>query len=391
MARSNRRSARRLVWGAALVLAVTMGIAACGGDDDESQTDSTQADSTQTDSGAGDALEAFQAETTSGFEAALAEQTGSPPESGPTAVPDKTIVNIPCAQAAEGCARPARAVQQAAEEIGWKSILIDPAGDPSKAAEAVQRAIAIDADGITIQAWDAAVLAQPLEEAKDAGIKIVAFASTNEGDLYDVVVPPVDTFADDGFVLGQAIYEIADGDVKMLRMDGDEFGVVRGRTEGTVAFMEECAAAGGECETLANDNYLGSELQTRVPEQAVAIVRNNPEFNVLWAGYDAGLNFMIQGLDQAGLTDQGFAAGFDANVANLDIIREDGYEKVTVGLPMQWIGYGMVDNLNRMFQDEEPVDEGIKSKLLTESNVPASGAWDGDTDVRPAYREIWGL
>lgn len=325
------------------------------------------------------------------FAEATAPQLTPPPSTGPAAVHGKTIVNIPCAMGAEGCARPARAVQEAAALIGWKSILIDPAGDPSKMADAVQQAISMKADAIVLSAIDVSTIQGALAQAKQAGIKIVAFASLDKSHILDAAIPSEQSFIDDGYTMGAVAYKLGDDKLQMIEMRGDEFGVVRNRAVGTNKFIKDCQDAGGPCKVLSSQNFLVTDLTSRVPQQAASEVERNPEFNVLWVGYDAGLNFMIQGLQQADLLDHGFAVGFDANVANLSIIRAGGFEHASMGLPLERIGYALVDDLNRMFAGQAIVDPGIHSKILIKSNLPASGPWEGDVAFRDDYKKLWGI
>lgn len=334
---------------------------------------------------------AFRLKATKIVAAKSAPQTSRPPTSGPKLVHGKTIVNLPCAMGAEGCARPARAFEEAAKLVGWHSILIDPAGDPSKMANAVQRAISIKADAIVLAAIDVSTIQGPLEEAKKAGIKIVGFGSIDKGHVLAAEIPSAQSFIDDGYTMGAAVYKLSGYNLKMIEMRGDEFGVVANRAVGAEKYVKDCQAAGGVCQIVASENFLVTDLTTRVPEQAIAQVRRYPDFTVLWAGYDAGLNFMIQGLKSANLTDSGFAVGFDSNVANLDIIRNGGFQRASVGLPMEWIGYGMVDDLNRLFNGQQPVEQGVHSELLSKSNVPASGPYVGTFDFRSAYKKLWGI
>jgi len=337
----------------------------------------------------------FVAKVNADFVRQTRRQTYTPPKTGPKAVAGKSIVVIPCAMAAEGCARPARAAMEAAKVIGWEATLIDPAGDPSKMAAAVQKAISLGADGIVLQSIDAHVIQGALQQAKARGIKIVAFASgpsTSGRRVLNDIIPSLSSLVTDGYTIGQAAYKLGKGKARMVMMIDREYGILTLRRQGTERFIRDCQRAGGNCKILGEQNFLITELATRVPGQAVSLARNNPGFNVFWADYDAGLNFMIQGLRQAGITDGGksFAVSFDANVANLDLIRKNGYQRATVGLPMQWAGYAQIDSLNRMFAGQRPVDSGLRTKLLVKSNVPRAGAWDGDLDVRPLYRRIWG-
>lgn len=97
-------------------------------------------------------------------------------------------------------------------------------------------------------------------------------------------------------------------------------------------------------------------------------------------------------MQQADLLNSGFAIGFDANAANVAFIQQDKFEKGSLGLPLEWLGYGLADQLNRLLAGEKPVeDEGVRSRLLVKSNLPKSGAWEGDMDFRSAYKAVWGV
>jgi ribose transport system substrate-binding protein len=341
-----------------------------------------------------DAVAEFNAKTEAIFKEAIGQQAARPPVAGATAVKGKNIVIIPCAMAAEGCARQARGVQEATKVIGWQSTLIDPAGDPSKMADAIQKAISIKADGIIIIAVDAKTLQGALSDAKKAGIMVVA-EGEDIGGLYDAIVPenPKKFFFNQGYVVGAAGYVLGGKKLHMVELRDDEFGSVQSRADGTNAFIKDCQAAGGDCKLLAVQNTLVTDLTTQVPKQAVSLVQRNPGYNMLWTGYDAALSFVIQqGLQQADLTDTGFAIGFDANVANTEIIRAGGYERASLGLPLEWLAYAMIDQMNRLLANQ-PVaqDEGINSRLLSKDTLPATGAWDGDIDFRSEYKKVWGI
>lgn len=334
-------------------------------------------------------LDDFNAKVDQLYAAGIAPQTATPPASGPKAVPGKTIVNIPCAMAAEGCARIARALQEGAAILGWKSIVIDPAGDPSKMADAVQKAISIRADAIFLTSVDSNVIKGALQQAEDAGIKIIGTASGDPEHMYDALPMNPDIFTEDGYKMAATGYKMEGHKLHAIVMRDQDFYVVENRTKGVLKFIDECKAAGGDCSIVAMQNFLVGDLATRLPQQTANLVRQHPDFNVLFPGYDAALNFMIQGLSMAGLTDNGIGVGADANVANLEIIRNDGFQKASVGIPSEWIAYAGLDDLNRIFAGQKPVDQGISTKILIKSNLPPTGAWSGDMDFRAAYKKIW--
>jgi ribose transport system substrate-binding protein len=148
-------------------------------------------------------LATFDAKAEALFKKASAPQTARPPSDGPKAVKGKNIVIIPCSMAAEGCGRMARGAQEAAKLIGWQSTLIDPAGDTTKAADAVQRTINIKADGIILVGTDAKRIQGALQQAKEADIKIVAEGDNVNG-IYDATMPSnrKEFFLGQGYLIG---------------------------------------------------------------------------------------------------------------------------------------------------------------------------------------------
>jgi ribose transport system substrate-binding protein len=341
-------------------------------------------------SAAADGVADFNAKVDKDFAASVNSLTVTPPTEGPAPAAGKHIVVIPCSMAAEGCARQARAVMESAQSIGWKTTLIDPAGDNAKQAQAVQKAISIKADGIILASIDSAFILGPLREARAAGIHVVAEGQDSEG-LYEAIALTQKFYTDQGYMTGVAAYKLGDHKAHMILLEDNEFAGVRYRADGVKAFLNDCKAAGGDCAIAAAQEFLVSQVQNELPKQTAALVRQHADFNVLWAGYDFAMNFMVQGLQQADLASKGFGVSFDANDANNEIIRQDGYQKATVGLPIEWMSYGMVDNMNRLISGQKPVDEGLRVKLLTKANLQPSGAWEGDMDFRVAYKKLWGV
>lgn len=413
MAQRHHRAAVILTTGAALLL-----MTACGGSSSSSESSSAAsaapaassaaasaaasaapaASSAAATAGAADGLAGFESTIAEEVTAALAPQTSHVPTEGPKGKKDVSVVIVPPAGATtEGGYRTSKAAVDAANSLGWKVTYINPEGDVNKMNEAIQKAIAIGADGIITVSIDGSLTLSALQQAKDAGIKLVGVAAANsEGEtgIYDVMVPDVASGEQNGYLLGQAAYNMMGKKVQSIDMAVKGFGYVDARQRGWEKFMADCEAAGGDCKILATTDFAAADIGTKLPQMTAATARSNPDFNVLWGGFDSGITFMEQGLQQGGLDGSSNAFGFDGNNANLDQIRNDGYEKATVGLSTMCLGYAAVDNLNRLLSDTEPLvgaEQGCANKLLTKENVPASGPWWGDVDVRPDYWKLWGV
>lgn len=352
-----------------------------------------EGESSGADRGAPANLEEFTAYAEEIVAAAGQEQDNTAPTEGPAIVAGKKIAVVPCSMAAEGCARPANAAVHAAEVAGWSADILDPGGDPSKMASLIDQAVATGYDAVVLTAIDVPSVQASVQKAIDADVLVGNFAAADaEGQpLLTTNVPlfPEDFF-DAGYAMGAKMFLDQGADLKVAMLTGTEFGSIRERLAGTKAFIDDCVAAGGGCEIVAEENFLVTDLVTSLPGQTAAMVRSHPDANALWFGYDAGANFGIQGLEEAGLEIDAY--GFDANVANLQRIADGRGQIATAGSAMAWIGFGIIDNFNRVWSGEEVIDQGIRFKLLDADNLPADGeAWDGDVEVEDTYTSFWGV
>jgi ribose transport system substrate-binding protein len=380
---ATRARAVRPVLVLVLFAALTV-LAACG---DSSDDDASQA----ANSSSGD-LAAFEKKVSDLVAERSAKQTQGPPEEGPAAAEDKSVYVVACWQALEGCARESKTAVEAGKEIGWDVTLIDTESKPDKMNQAVQRAIDGNADGIIVQAIDMATLAAPLQQAKDAGIKIVCFACVNSNDIAEQVIPSAQSFYDDGYALAAQMYEDTDGHPRILIISNKEVGVIANRLRGTQDFVADCKAAGGDCEIVAEEFFLFADLTTRVPGLVTGALRQNPDTNAVWMAFDSTLSFVQQGVEQAGVSrDKLGLYGFDGNIPNLANMREGGWQVASMAGPFEWVGWAEIDALNRLFQGEKPVDDVVVAKLITPDNLPATDVYDGDVEFRRGYLKSWGV
>jgi ribose transport system substrate-binding protein len=377
------------------VVTLVLTLAACGGQSAATSTSAAGSGASAPSAGAGAAFESKVGADVAAATAAQTPQTNPVPTEGPAPATDKQVVIIPCGAAVEGCARPAASAKQAAEDIGWSASIVDPAGAGGPSA-AIQRAVSSGADGIILNSIDAAAVQGDLKAARDAGVAVVCDMCGNTEDLIESVIPALPENEKAGYLLGEQAFVLAkerfNAPPKFIVMSDNEFATVNARVAGVKRFIDECQAAGAGCELVAEGQHLASEISTTAPARVVQLVRSNPDYNVLFAGYDAALNFFAQGLKQAGLADPGNAFGIsiDADVANTEMIRTGGFQAASAGVAMARVGYGLIDDLNRLFNDQQPVDQGVTVKIINQQNAPQTGSWDGDFDATPAYLKLWG-
>ncbi|MEL7262419.1 MAG: substrate-binding domain-containing protein, partial [Pseudomonadota bacterium] len=105
----------------------------------------------------------------------LAEWDG--PTSGPAAAEGKSIVVVAGDLKNGGILGVTTGVEEAAETIGWEVRVLDGAGSIQGRTAAIGQALALKADGIIINGFDAVEQQAALEGVVDAGVPMVAWHS----------------------------------------------------------------------------------------------------------------------------------------------------------------------------------------------------------------------
>lgn len=358
--------------------------AGCGSDDNDSSGSSSNSNANATTTGGSD-LAAFEAKIDEALADAVLPDPAKPPESGPKAATGKKVYAISCGNQIEGCARAARAFKEATADIGWDITEIDTQADPTKATAGIKAAIAADADGIFINAFDSPVVGEQVKEATSAGIPVLATNALDADNVFDDVIPSQQSFHDEGYLQGQALYKETEGKLHLIILSGDEFGVVKERRLGTEQFIEDCKAAGGDCEILETKANPAAQLVQATPTAAAGLARKHPDATAIWTGYDATPPFVIQGLKQAGINDIA-VIGFDANEPNLEIIKSGGMQTSSTVKPSEWEIYQAVDNLNRIFAGEDPIEWAPSARLVTEEHSEP----EYFEEYPESFKKLWG-
>jgi ribose transport system substrate-binding protein len=395
---------RRTACAVAVAFAVGVAVAGCGsGDDDEAGGAATE---TTASAGYVDVarkeLERFYA----GTDRAL-------PSSAPRVQPGKRVWVVACAMAAEGCARPAQALKEAGDKVGWKVTLADGKGDPSQYNAVVRDALNAHADAIVLVAVDCAAVKGPLQEAKRA--KVVTFGMFGvdcddkyggggtkllTGELnFGSRFPSFADFVENELAKAMADYAIAktDGKAKTIIMREEDTAVIRHIGDGFAREYAKCTSCKAYTVPFTFQDLLTNKLQGKVQ----AALTKYPDANVVAGPYDASIAAAIAPAVIASGRDKDILLiGNEGLTPNIAQIKAGKGQDVALGAPARWAGYAAVDSLNRLFHGQPLVDEGIGVQAVDrEHHPPETPAYEGNVDAQGTpkrdvvadYLRIWGV
>ena len=255
------------------------------------------------------------------------------PEEGPEPAAGKQVWVISCGQATEGCATTSNTAIEAGEEIGWEMTLFDGKLNPSLYSDGIRQAVAAGADGIILDAVDCAITRQALQEARDAGVKLLGIHALDcddpavggealwDGSLYYGEDWPDfrRRLLDFGATKADWIVANAGADAKIIEFRQDELLVIKYINDGFDQRIEELCP---DCEIVTVDFVL-ADLGPPLTAKAQAALAQNPDATAVMIPYDSAVTLGIgAAIDSSGRQDELHVMGGEGFQSNIENARE---------------------------------------------------------------------
>lgn len=363
--------------------------AACGTDD--------QADESEGSTGTGGSDSAYLTTVKDQVDQLLGEGSfEAPPTTAPDHEPGKVIAIIdtlafpPQAATIEG-------EQEAAEALGWETILLDTQGDNTGAGKLILSAIAQNVDAITLDVIDCRYAQPQLQAAKDAGIPVIAVESYDCSDtspdaptlFTDTVQYPMGNQQDyyKALYTAMALYPIAklDGESDAIYMVDNAYQASINSVDTVTEAYEACSGC-----TLEVDEFPLSEFGN-LKARAQSLLLRNPDTNTVIPSYgDITTAGVSEAVAQTG-KDMVLNAGDSANSAGVELVL-NGQATYGYGFTAGWKGYALIDTVLRNFAGEKAVSCGMGVNLYdADHNLDADGKYIQPYDYAAMYKEAWGV
>lgn len=284
---------KRMKW-LAPIAALALVVAACG-DGEGGETTTTAAETTTTGAPDTTTTEAMEDTTTTAGDGAVAiESDGS---ISATFLPKCTNIAV-FPQANEGA-------EEAAEELGSDpAAFVGPAdcGDATGQIEFMTNAVTQGVQAIMVSNNAGDELAPSAQQAADAGIPVVSWDSpipSAQGE--SVFIAQVD-FDETGQVM-------ADMALDILGEDGGQFAILSATPEAAnqnawIAAMEEVIAGDAYANLELVDTVYGNDVAEDSVNQALALVDQYPDLELIMAPTTVGIVAAAQAMTQEGLCDE---------------------------------------------------------------------------------------
>lgn len=259
-------------------------------------------------------------------------------------------------------------VQQEGEALGFKVDTFTANGDTAKFNDAIAQAIQQDYDGLIISHGDDAAMVEQIKEARDKGIEVVAFDSSEDLlDIDGVTLTAQDDHALATLALDKLIEE-QDGEAKIAYLWVDGFPPMERRNEVYVKKLEENTGI----EEIDRFGVASENTSVDTQNAVTAMLNKHPEGSIdaIFATWDAFATGATRAIEEAG-RDEIAIYGIDVSNADLQIMSEEGSSwKYTAAVDPKLIGAIDLRILAKKIAGEEtPQTFDLEASLISQEDL----------------------
>jgi ribose transport system substrate-binding protein len=391
------RTTKRLLGVSAAIVLISSAAAACTSSSSPSSSDGSSGPPGGT---------AAAGLTNAVFNSIASHFISPPPTTGPPVAKNKTVWWMGCGNSVPACKLLSDSGAAAAKLLGWSFHVADGNLNQNGGyATAIRTALAAHPDALVIQGMDCAKIEQPLREAKAQGVPVLGVQSIDCSDetpgapslipvhmLYANNAPTLKQYYN-SFGVNAAKYLIAaaKGKARVIANLG-KGGFYTYMNQG---FMSAMAACSG-CKIVDDVQWADADTAPNGPwiQAFTAALAKNPTANGVFIPFDSLMTTSggLQAIKDSGL--QLTVVGANGNdPATIAALRAGQVTAITAAQDFRWLSYGAMDELNRFFNHQPSVPEGIGPTVVDLHHaVPAAGqAYTSPIPWLQDYKKLWGV
>jgi ribose transport system substrate-binding protein len=280
------------------------------------------------------------------------------------------------------------------KEVGVKTTVGDGKFSPTEFVRLMQQAIQTKAAAIILNAVDPKAVAQPLRQAKAAGVPVITmFEADPAQPLPEGVVGRADfSYKNAGELLAAWTASDSQGKADALAIQSSDApsaaALVGGLKSGWSKYCSGC--------TLKLQDVAVADWQTRLGPTVRSGLLANPKTNYVVPIYDGMVLNVAPAIGQAGAGSRVRMASLNATPAVMKLMQQ-GKIQMEIGESNPWLAWAAVDQALRAAAGSQPVaDEHVPLRVFTQDNFPSGvgsasdpSTWYGSTDFKGEYRKLW--
>jgi ribose transport system substrate-binding protein len=327
------------------------------------------------------------------IQAGINEWTG--PFTGPKAESGKTIVFVTHDMAAPVEAGIAKNLAAVAKLVGWTVKNIDGQNSLTEMSSGLNQAIALKPDAIVADAIPNALF-PTLIKARKQGIPVICSATAPTPGVWTKVGCDVNIFQDYG-KLGAALADWvivhSNGKMQGVILSDKTYSIVTAKTDGIKNQFKKMGCTG--CKVLEYTQVPFADAAQRLPSLTTNWVQKygTPLYLLNPSDFFSQIEIPVLRSIKAKQGDV-ILTGMDGNPASYAAIRGgNGYQLMDIPLPLEYLGYQLVDNINRVINKAPISNPSTPIFVVDKTNIDKFGGKLGTFTPGNGYKkhflELW--
>ncbi|WP_348072312.1 substrate-binding domain-containing protein [Polaromonas sp.] len=319
----------------------------------------------------------------------------SGPESGPPAVPGKTIALVAEDLRNGGILGVAQGAREAVSVMGWTLKVFDASGSTAGRANAFAQALAAKPDGLILCGSDALENNAALAPFASQGVPIVGWhAGAKPGPIagtpvaMNVSTDPLEVAR----VTAMAAVAQSNGHAGVVILTDSKYGIAMAKANAMADVIRACK----ECTLLEVRDLAISDSGEKMPAATKDLLaRYGKRWTHTLAINDIYFDYAIATLTKAGVPNKGLSllSAGDGSAAAFLRIKAKTYQTGTVAEPLKQHGWQVIDELNRLLAHRSVSGFVAPVHLVNAANIAFDGGdkfqYDPANGYRDIYRRIW--
>ncbi|MBN9113417.1 MAG: sugar ABC transporter substrate-binding protein [Pseudonocardia sp.] len=287
------------------------------------------------------------------------------------------------------------ATTQALGLVGATVKTYDGKGSVTEYTRGIQAAIADKADVIALYAIDPNLVAGPIQQAADAGIKVIVVQYGDPGAPLPKNVAAQVTYPYTDAGAAMANFIVSDSKGAAVGVEFISASDVSNSKAIVGGFQDTLEAACPNC-SLTVDDVPVADWQTKITTQVNSTLNSHPDIKYVVPVYDGMATFAVPAIKTSGKKDVKLVS-FNATKSIMQNLKDNDTVVADVGSPQAWEGWALADQFIRVVTGSKPLDDTkVGLRMFTAQNIGSidlsapESTWYG-VDYESGYKKLWGV
>ncbi|HEY2478622.1 MAG TPA: sugar ABC transporter substrate-binding protein [Solirubrobacterales bacterium] len=372
---------------AVLVLAGLL--AACGGGGSSSSTTSSAESAGGGSEGASSGDAVLTAAKESATESSKTPTTIEAAEFGPV-TPQKgaLIYFIGCDQSIPGCVAQVKGFEAAADAAGYTTKVCDAKFEVAAFQNCMSQAVQASPAAIVNNARPQSDAPEAYKKAHEANIPVFGQFTAEEPEPKEGNAGEVGYVCEhEAELLADQIIAQTNGEANVAVFADTVYQCNQQRAKGLEKVLSECSGC-----SLDTESFSAATMQTDLGPAIQATIQGNPGLDWIVAAPGAAGSLAAASVREAGKSSEISIGTFDGEEPELELLRKEEIVKLDVLSGIYENGWCVVDLISRYLAGS-PVPGNIENptqQVLTTSNVPPEGSFEGAENYEEQFKALWG-